>query len=335
MLKKVLIHTRRSIKIITLIAIALIIILGIIAYFYKISYSVTINGENVGYTDNKSALQSKINEYIEKGEGENIAFVQVDSLPQYKICLLKRNIPSNDDEIFAKIKNSGTEYYRYYAILENQEEKDYVVTFAEAEEVVNQLTEKHSMNLDNITISEKYDTELKVISNVDDAVADLYSAPPASTTTTTKATTSSVKVGTVNTNLTTSSAKVPLGITLIKPVTGVISSRFGARSRIRVSAHTGLDIAVPSGTSVKAAASGKVTFAGRKGSFGNLVVITHSNGVQTYYGHCSAFKCKPGDNVQQGQVIALSGNTGNSTGPHLHFEVRINGIAYNPQNYVY
>ena len=333
MLKKVLIHTRRSIKIITLISIALLIILAIVAYFYKISYSVTINGESVGYTDNKSNLQTKINEYIEHGEGENIAFVQVDDLPQYRACLLKRNVNTNDDEIFEKIKESGTEYYRYYAILDNQEEKEYVLSFPEAEEVVNQLKAKSSSNIDNITIAEKYDTELKVISNVDDAVASLYVAPSAGNVV--KTGTTSVKVGTVNTNTTISGTKVALGITLTKPVSGIISSRFGERSRIRCSAHTGLDIAVTYGTPVSAAADGKVTFAGRKGSYGNLMVITHSNGVQTYYGHCKALYCKAGDTVTAGQTIAAVRSTVNSTGPHLHFEIRVNGIAYNPQNYLY
>lgn len=333
MLKKVLIHTRRSIKIVTLIAIALLIILAIVAYFYKISYNVIINGESIGYTDNKSELQTKINNYIENGEGENIAFVQVDELPQYNICLLKRNVKANDDEIFEKIKSSGTEYYRYYAILNNQEEKEYVLTFAEAEEVVNQLKAKNSGNIDDITIAEKYDTELKVISNVDDAVASLYVTPTSKSTIKNNA--STVKLGTVNTNTTISSTKVALGITLSRPVSGIITSRFGERSRIRSSAHTGLDIAASYGTLVTAAADGKVTFAGRKGSYGNLMVITHTNGVQTYYGHCKALYCKVGDTVTAGQTIAAVGSTGNSTGPHLHFEIRVNGIAYNPQNYLY
>ena len=89
MLKKVLIHARRSIKLIILISIALLFILGTVASFYKVSYSVNINGEMVGYTDNKSKLQSQINDYIENGENENAAFVQVENLPEYNICLLK------------------------------------------------------------------------------------------------------------------------------------------------------------------------------------------------------------------------------------------------------
>ena len=177
---------------------------------------------------------------------------------------------------------------------------------------------------------------------IDDAVASLYSEPKnvvvASTkkSTTKKSTGTAVKsTGTVNTAMTISGTKVALGISLSKPVSGIISSRFGARSSIRSSAHTGLDIATSTGTPVAAAASGTVTFAGWKGSYGNLMVITHSNGVQTYYGHCSKLYFSAGATVSQGQTIAAVGSTGNSTGPHLHFEIRVNGVAYNPQNYLY
>lgn len=336
MLKKVLIHTRRSMKIIILISITLLIILAIIASFYKISYSVSIDGKMIGYTDNKSKLQTQINEYIEKGESQNTAFVQVDNLPQYKICLLKRNVSSDDESIFNEIKSGGTTYYRYYAVLENQEEKVYVPDFAEAEEIVNQLKEKSSANIDNITISEKYDTELKVMDNIDDAVASLYSEPKnVVVASNKKSTTPKTSTGKVNTATSISGTKVALGISLTKPVSGIISSRFGARSSIRRSAHTGLDIATSTGTPVKAAAAGTVTFSGWKGSYGYLMVVTHSNGVQTYYGHCSKLYFNAGATVSQGQTIAAVGSTGNSTGPHLHFEIRVNGVAYNPQNYLY
>ena len=337
MFKKVLIHTRKSMKLIIIIAVSLLFILAIVASFYKISYSVSLDGQTLGYTDNKSKLQAQINEYIEKGESQNTAFVQIDSLPQYKICLLKRDVSSNDESIFNTIKSGGTTYYRYYAILDNQEEKVYTPYFTEAEEIVKQLKEKNSANIDNITISEKYDTELKVMDNVDDAVATLYSEPEkVETPKVTVASTKSKKsTGTVNTATNISGTKVALGISLSKPVSGIISSRFGVRSSIRSSAHTGLDIATSTGTPVKAAASGTVTFAGWKGSYGNLMVITHSNGVQTYYGHCSKLYLSAGATVSQGQTIAAVGSTGNSTGPHLHFEIRVNGIAYNPQNYLY
>ena len=335
MFKKVLIHTRRSIKLLVLMLVAIFVILGIVASFYKVSYSVNIGGESVGYTDNKSKLQSKINEYIEKGEAEHTAFVQVDCLPEYNICLLKRDVKASDDEIFDKIKAEGTTYYRYYAILDNQEEKMYVSTFTDAENIVNQLKEKKSTNIDNITITEKYETELKEMASVDDAVSKLY-IEPKKVVVASKNTSTKVKAsGSVNTATTISSNKVNLGISLNRPVSGIISFRFGVRSSIRSSAHTGLDIATSTGTPVAAAASGTVTFSGWKGSYGNLLVITHSNGIQTYYGHCNKLYVSAGQSVSAGQTVAAVGSTGNSTGPHLHFEIRSNGVALNPQNYLY
>ncbi len=340
MLKKLCVHTRRSMKLIILISVALLLIAGCVACFYKVSYSVTIDGELVGYTDNKSKLQTKINDYTENGENENTAFVQVDSLPKYKMCLLKRNVETNDEEIFNLIKDDGVTYYRYYAILVNDEEKLYVSDFSEAEEIVNQLKEKKSSNMEQIAISEKYETEIKEFTTVADAVSSLYVEPKQVTVASNKKSNRSKtynrgSTGSVNIASNMSGGKVPLGISLTRPVSGIITSRFGASSSIRRSSHTGLDIAASRGTPVVAASSGTVTFSGWKGSYGYLMVITHSNGVQTYYGHCDKLYYSAGTKVSQGQAIASVGSTGNSTGPHLHFEIRVNGVAYNPQNYIY
>lgn len=336
MFKKILIHTRRSMKIAVLLGIAGIMIAGIVYFFFQTTYSVTINGEEVGYTKNKSELQKRINAYIESGDDDKVAFVQIQNMPEYEMCLLKRDVQTNDDEIIEKLKSEGIKYYRYYAIVDDQEEKLYVSTFEEAEKIVNELKEKNSQNKEKLSITEKYETEIKDFTSHEDAIAKLYVEPPkvvqvAKVTTTTRYASS----GSVNTATTTAGGKVDIGISLIKPVSGVISSRFGAKSSIRSSAHTGLDIATSKGTPIKAAASGTVSFSGWKGSYGNLLVISHGNGVQTYYGHCSALYVTAGTSVTQGQTVAAVGSTGNSTGPHLHLEVRVNGIAYNPQNYVY
>lgn len=98
--------------------------------------------------------------------------------------------------------------------------------------------------------------------------------------------------------------------------------------------HSGLDIHATYGERIKAADGGTVTFAGWKGSYGYLVIITHDNGVQTYYAHNSSLLVSAGDKVYQGQAIAKAGSTGNSTGVHCHFEVRVGGTAVNPLNYL-
>ena len=335
MFKKILVHARRSMKMLILLAIAGFLIAGIVVFFYQTTYSVTINGEEVGYTENKSELQRRITEYIENGDSDSVAFVQVQNMPEYKMCLLKRDVSPNDDEILEKIKSQGVKYYRYYAITENDEEKVYVSKFEEAEKILNGLKDKNSKNKNDLKIVEKYETELKDFISEEDAVAKLYVEPPKAIKVA-KASTRYSSTGSVNTATTTGGGRADLGsVSLIQPVSGIISSRFGVRSSIRSSAHTGLDIATSRGTPIKAAASGTVTFSGWKGSYGNLLVISHADGVQTYYGHCSALYVSAGATVSQGQTVAAVGSTGNSTGPHLHLEVRVNGVAYNPQNYLY
>ena len=115
---------------------------------------------------------------------------------------------------------------------------------------------------------------------------------------------------------------------LISPVNGRISSGFGQRARGN---HEGIDYAVPVGTSILASTGGIVSFAGEKGGYGNLVVIQDSNGIETRYAHLSSINVAKGDSVIAGQEIAKSGNTGLSTGPHLHFEVRKNGTPIDPK----
>ncbi|HEV8686458.1 MAG TPA: peptidoglycan DD-metalloendopeptidase family protein [Gaiellaceae bacterium] len=117
----------------------------------------------------------------------------------------------------------------------------------------------------------------------------------------------------------------------IWPVSGPVTSGFGWRwGRM----HEGIDIAVPSGTPVHASASGRVIYGGWLGGYGNLVVIDHGGGIATAYGHNTSIVAGTGSGVSQGQVVAYSGSTGHSTGPHVHFEVRVNGSAVDPMGYL-
>lgn len=126
--------------------------------------------------------------------------------------------------------------------------------------------------------------------------------------------------------------------TYIKPISGGrLSSGFGARSAPTKGAstnHKGVDWAVPIGTTVAASNAGTVVHAGWASGYGYAVYINHADGRQTRYGHLSKVLVKAGQTVSQGERIALSGNTGRSTGPHLHFEIRINGSAVNPLKYL-
>lgn len=321
--RKAIVHVRKWTKLAIILGIAGFLGLGTVSFVYRPIYAVTFNGQMVGYSENKSGLQEKINNYIEKGNGENIAFVEINSLPQYRLCLLKKDITTNDEEIFEKVISSGTPYYKYYAISVDNEEKVYVSSFEQAEKVIDQLKEKNSNNKDKLSIVEKYNTALEEFKTVEECVSSLYVKKVVQTS-----------YVVASTGMNTTSQKVELGISLIRPVSGVVTSRFGARWG---RSHKGVDIGAPQGTTIYAAASGTVTVSqyGYNGGYGNYVMITHGNGVQTLYGHCTSLLVSVGQYVAQGEPIATVGSTGNSTGNHLHFEVRVNGVAQNPQNYVY
>jgi murein DD-endopeptidase MepM/ murein hydrolase activator NlpD len=115
------------------------------------------------------------------------------------------------------------------------------------------------------------------------------------------------------------------------PVSGPVTSGFGLRwGRM----HEGIDIAVAEGTPVRAAGAGTVIYAGWMGGYGNLVVVDHGNGLSTAYAHNSSLGVGVGQSVTAGLVVSYSGKTGNSTGPHVHFEVRVNGSAVDPLGYL-
>jgi murein DD-endopeptidase MepM/ murein hydrolase activator NlpD len=123
----------------------------------------------------------------------------------------------------------------------------------------------------------------------------------------------------------------PSAAGFVWPVLGPVTSPFGWRwGRM----HEGIDIAASTGTPIRAAAAGTVIYAGWLGGYGNLTVIDHGGGVATAYGHQSGFAAGNGAYVAQGQVIGYVGNTGHSTGPHLHFEVRVNGVPQDPLGYL-
>ncbi len=123
----------------------------------------------------------------------------------------------------------------------------------------------------------------------------------------------------------------------IWPAKGWLTSDFGSRKDPftgKKTLHSGIDIANKTGTQIIASADGIISYSDVKSGFGKVIVIDHGYGFSTFYGHCSALKKKVGENVKRGDVVALVGNTGNSTGPHVHYEVRVNGVATNPMKYI-
>ena len=328
--KNIIIKMRTSIRFLILAIIGLLLIGCAFIYIYRPIYSVTLNGEFLGYSENKAALQAKINDYIENGQGDNVAFVQIDELPKYEMCLLKNNIVANDDEIFEKVISKGTTYYEYYTVTLDGEEKAAFATYDDAQKVISDLKDKESDNIDKLGVVKKYELALADFSDTAKVVDDLYEAKekPVINTSTTSSYSYSAYTKTVNNT----GNVVQLGMALVEPTNGVITSRFGYR---RTSFHTGLDIAAVTGTDIKVVADGTVISANYNGSYGNLVKVDHGSGVETWYAHTSKMLVKAGDAVKAGDVIAKVGSTGNSTGPHLHLEIRINGEHVDPQDYLY
>jgi len=126
----------------------------------------------------------------------------------------------------------------------------------------------------------------------------------------------------------------PLGF----PFPGAITSTFGHRENpfggAAVETHKGLDLKGPNGAPVKAMAKGEVKFAGMKGGFGNCIMLKHGNGFETLYGHLSKILVSVGQKIDIGQQIGKLGSTGRSTGPHLHYEVHLNGQQVNPESFL-
>lgn len=312
------------IRLLKIITIAFIIILAIIVMKYKVAYKVTISGEEVGYVANKVEFEKLITQEIINPEEESVAYVDVENMPEYHLQWISRQKDTNEDQIYTKIQQEAVTTYKVYAIALNGENMTYVNSKEEAQEATTQIKEEYAEKIEevNISINEIYTQD---IATVQEAV-EVDSA---------------INVAQIEVENVIEEQERIKSCTLdgiyfaVKPVSGNITSRFGANESIRDHTHKGLDIAAPNGTTIKAAAGGTITYAGWMSGYGNLVIISHGNGIQTYYGHCSKLYVSKGKTVNAGDKIAAVGSTGNSTGNHLHFEIRKNGKQINPQMYVY
>lgn len=315
-IKKLKFYTKETIKFFNIALIAIGFIIAIILIKYKPMYEVKIEGTTIGYVENKKSLNEKIQENVENYSKENIESAELTATPEYELKLVNKSQDENEDEVIIALQNELEITYKYYEIASNNEVIENVKDEETAEKLVNEIKEL-SNNEVELTINEKTTKALEEIQIDDLEVAKENTVEKLNIDTTESiADINGIKVATL-------------------PVTGTISSRYGVSSKIRVSTHTGLDIAATTGTPIKVVADGTITLAAYSGSYGYLVKVDHGNGVETWYGHTSKMLVKEGQKVKAGDTIALVGSTGNSTGPHLHFEVRINGEHVNPQKYLY
>ena len=312
---------KRTMKLIKIIAIALAIIIAIMLIKFRPAYSVSLNGEDLGYVGDEEEFKNEVNENILTPSESNVAFVELDNV-EYTFSLVSRS-EVNEDEVMLALEQNAQNVYRVYEVadLNNEETKVYVNTMEEAEKIVSTLKEQYGEIEPDLVINQIY------LDNADEVNEETIKLAKQELTNSLQEELEEkqeIDSRTVN------------GIYLaVVPVTGRITSRFGAVESIRDHTHKGIDIAATRGTPILATASGKVSFAGWSSGYGYLVKIDHGNGVETYYGHCSKLYVSAGDTVEAGEQIAAVGSTGNSTGNHLHFEIRLDGKQVNPQTYVY
>ena len=305
-------------------AIGLLFILAVFLLKYKPTYVVTTQSEILGYIQDKLQFEQKVDNEVKEYTGKNVESVSLKEEPCYELKFIDRSIDTNEEEIIAKLQEDATIKYKYYEISLNEQEKAYVETIEEAQNIVNDINEQ--------TAEEKIDLKLKVNEIITENAEEIKTE---NIETAKEILAPEVKeeIKKIEEERNT---PVINGIKLaVTPVTGTISSRFGVSSRIRSSTHTGLDIACPTGTDIKLVADGTVTSVTSGGAYGNLLKVSHGNGVETWYAHCSKIYAKEGEKLKAGDIVAAVGSTGNSTGPHLHLEIRIDGTAVNPQNYLY
>ena len=324
--RKIKYYTKEVIGLINIVAIALFILTIIILFKFNIVCEVTIAGEKVGYVADKNGFEGKINEFVNKEEEAKL-YTTIKDMPEYKLTLVDKSEKTNEEAILAKLEENSETTYKLYAVTINGKEKTILANLDEAEKLVDEMTEKYEDKIDlKIGITDVITTDKKDEDTVKVAKKTVKKSIEIAIE----------KKEKEEAEKREKESHTVQGVYLqVTPVSGIITSRFGNRESIRSSGHTGLDIAAPYGTSIKAAASGTVTFAGYSGGYGYVVKMSHGNGVETYYGHCSKLYVSAGQKIDAGDVIAAVGSTGNSTGNHLHFEVRVNGSEVNPQNYLY
>ena len=230
--------------------------------------------------------------------------------------LLNKETKTDEDQLLLAIKEKSTITYFQYAVSVDGIERKYLATEENAKQLADNIRNGLSQE-NNVSVETVYSKELKAenineIENISNQIIEEVKEEK------------KVKKSTIN------------GIYLaVTPISGNITSRYGSKESIRNHTHQGLDIAAKTGTPIKAVAEGTIKYAGTMNGYGNIVIIDHGNEIETYYGHCSKLYVKTGEVIKAGDVIAAVGSTGNSTGSHLHFEIRQSGKYINPQNYLY
>lgn len=300
-----------------LIALSVGFILSFIFLIYEPYYEVTLNGEFVGYYKNYEDFQHHCEEVSQQTFYNNDLEIKKYCTiePTFKKVLIKEKHIKNFNNCTLIAKQCEEEYI-LYSIKVNNEIKFYTKTNEKAEELVNEI-KKQVKESTEIIIEKIYTKDINLL-NTEEHVAQ-------------------TKQEVIERNLKTTyrgggeRVNNPNSKYIWPTTQRNITSYFGARWGRN---HNGIDVGIPLNTKIFSIDDGTVIYSGWNGGYGYQVKIQHNNGIITTYAHCNKLLVSKGQKVTQGEVIARSGSTGNSTGPHLHFEFILNGSFKNPLNYL-
>lgn len=297
----------------------LLFVLLIVVMTYKPAYKVTMAQNIVGYIDNKEQFINRVDNYINQ-EDVNIAYIDMHEQPKYNFMLVKREKYIDNDATYQKVISYADVYSRVNTVFADDTEIATLSIEEDVEKVLEEVISTVGNTNISFTVKEAHliNPEVSTIDSLVEVVEGKY-----------KEVVKKPALATLKKS--SSGTYIETGIEFETPLRGIITSRYGYRGS---EFHTGLDIAKPINTPIYAAATGEVIYAGEKGSYGRIVIIQHADNVITYYAHCNKLLVEKGDFVLQGTQIATIGMTGRTTGPHLHFEVRINGETVNPESYI-
>lgn len=333
---------KKKIKIITFLTCIIVIFINIFMCFaspFAIGYKYYDNAIQIGETQQKDLFAITIENYLQELEenGYHICSIELNKNIIYQQSIIHRD-KINDEQLTQYMKDSiDIDVFAYKLTIENDDNVYYFKSESECNKFINDLKEYNKDIVVTIVSNEIINivkiTSEKVLQDKINSVhleheQKIQAAAQAKAASITTRKTQNVIVSSrseITRNINTNNTQHPLDSYTY------ISSNFGQRSR---DFHTGVDFATPTGTAVHAWRAGKIIHASWSGGYGNYIQIQHNDGTISCYAHLSKYACSIGESVNCHQVIAYSGSTGNSTGPHLHFEIKVNGEFVNPLNYL-
>lgn len=265
-------------------------------------YEISINNKIVGFVKDEKSVQF-VKDYLSKDVNIGMGVVlRFEGKIEYKPSWYLKSDGLTGYKVLKALYDNSVRYYKIYKISYN----DNIIFFADRYSADNILQKLEDTEISDYCMDEFYSE--KILKSSDEDVSsflkEIYNM-----------------------------SKRQYYYSFEKPIVrGVITSRYGYR---RGEQHTGIDLADKLNTNIYAAQDGEVIFSGAKGNYGNLIIIKHKYEYQTYYAHCNVLLVNVGDTVKRGQLIAKIGSTGRSTGPHVHFEIRLEDKILNPYDSIF